>query len=314
VRRNLGRILPFVFVALALLAAGYAISKHAHDLQLELGRLGVFGVAASILLGLGGVSFTFLMWRELLHGLDAPVPVIEASHVFFVSQLGKYLPGSVWPVLAQMEYGRRTGTGRRTMLTANALTVALSLAAGLILAAGVLPFTSPHALQHYWWAFACLPPLLVLLHPRVIPGLLDWLFRRVGRDELNQRLPWSCVLKATGWALGSWLLLGLHLYVLVDGVGVHGLRPAAAAIGGFALAACAGLLFIPAPAGAGVRDAVLIAALAASMDGTTALALALASRVLLVLVDVLAAAIASAMLAVFGTGTAAVEQKIEQLE
>jgi uncharacterized membrane protein YbhN (UPF0104 family) len=300
VKRFLGRVLPYVFVVLALAAAGYAISKHGNELGTVFHRLGVRPLVLSTLLALGGVFLTFLMWRELLRGLGAPVPAVQASRVFFVSQLGKYLPGSIWPVVAQMEYGRRTGTGRRTMLTANALTVALSLAAGLILAAAVLPFSSPRALQDYWWTFACLPLLLISLHPRVIPGVLNWLFRRIGREPVDQPLTWRCMLRATGWALGAWLLLGLHLYVLVYAVGGHGLRLAAAAVGGFVLAACAGILFIPAPAGAGVRDAVLIATLAVSLGDTTALALDLASRVLLIIVDIIAAVVATGVRAWFG--------------
>jgi uncharacterized membrane protein YbhN (UPF0104 family) len=98
------------------------------------------------------------------------------------------------------------------------------------------------------------------------------------------------VVRATGWALLSWLFFGLHLLALVNGVGVHGWHVAAASIGGFALAVSAGILFIPAPAGAGVRDAVLIAALGAVLGSGTAVAVGLVSRVVLIVVDLMLAA------------------------
>jgi hypothetical protein len=308
IRRRLSRVAPLLFVALAASAAGYVVSRNADELRAVLARLGWATVAGSLVLGLAGVFLVFLAWREVLHGLGTQVPVRDTSQVFFVSQLGKYLPGSVWPVLAQMEYGHRTGTARRTMLAANALTIALSVAVGLILAAGCLPFASPSALHDYWWAFAFLPPLLVLLHPRVIPGMLDWVFRRLGRPALDQTLPWAVVLRAAGWVLGSWIFFGLHLYVLVDGVGSGGGRAIAACVGGFALAVSAGLLFIPAPAGAGVRDAVLVASLSVSIGGATALAIALASRVLLVIVDLLAAAMA----VILGRGRSRQERRVRR--
>ena len=53
-----------------------------------------------------------------------------------------------------------------------------------------------------------------------------------------------------------------------------------------ALAWAVGLIVIPAPAGAGVREAVLIATFAPQIGAPAALAVALASRVLLVLADV----------------------------
>jgi uncharacterized membrane protein YbhN (UPF0104 family) len=290
--RRLSRFAPVLFVGIALAGAAYAVGKHADELVQVLGRLSLLSIVGSTACGIAGVGLTFFMWREVLHGLGAPVPMVAAARVFFVSQLGKYIPGSVWPVMAQMEYGRRTNTGRRTMLTANALTIALSLTAGMIAAAVCLPFASTHALHRYAWVFLFLPVLILGLHPRVVPAMLDWIFRRIGRAPLDQRLPWGSVVRAIAWAFGSWLLLGLHLYVLLRGVGVTDWHAFPAAIGGFALAVTAGLLFVPAPAGAGIRDAVLIATLAAITDAPTAIAVGLASRVLLIVVDVLLAGVA----------------------
>jgi len=288
----LGRIAPYVFLVLAAAAAVYAVSKRQHELAAALDHLGPLAVAASVLFGLLGTGASFLLWRQLLLGLGADPPRSESFRAFFVSQLGKYLPGSVWPVVAQMEFGRKTGIGRRTMLAANALTLALSLAVGLIVGAALLPLSSVSALRTFGWLFLIFPFLLALLHPRTIPGLLDWLFKRIGRPPLGQRLSWSATWRAACWALLSWVLLGLHLYALTSGLGVAGPRILAATIGGFALAASAGILFLPAPAGAGVRDVVLIATLGVSMTGAQALGVGLASRVLLIVVDLLMAALA----------------------
>jgi uncharacterized membrane protein YbhN (UPF0104 family) len=292
VKKWLGRIAPYVFIVLAGGAAVYAVSRRRAELTVVLGHLGPLAVVASVLFGLLGTGASFLLWRQMLLGLGADPPRSASFRVFFVSQLGKYLPGSVWPVLAQMEFGKKTGIGRRTMLAANALTLALSLAVGLIIGAALLPLTSTSALRRFGWFFLFLPFLLALLHPRTIPGLLDWLFKRIGRSPLGQRLAWSATLRAAGWALVSWVLLGLHLYALTSGLGVTGPRILAATIGGFALAASVGILVVPAPAGAGVRDVVLIATLGVSMTSAQALGVGLASRVVLIVADLLMAALA----------------------
>jgi len=98
--------------------------------------------------------------------------------------------------------------------------------------------------------------------------------------------------RAAGWALLSWVLLGLHLYALTSGLGVTGPRILAVTIGGFALASSVGILVVPAPAGAGIRDVVLIATLGVSMTGAEALGVGLASRALLIVVDLLMTALA----------------------
>ena len=291
-KKRLGRIAPYLFMVLAGAAAVYVVSKRRAELVVVLGHLGPMAVVASVFCGMLGTGASYLLWRQLLLGLGVDPPRSESFHVFFVSQLGKYLPGSVWPVVAQMEFGKKTGIGRRTMLAANALTLALGLAVGLIVGAALLPLTSTSALRTFGWFFLFLPLLLALLHPRTIPGLLDWLFTRIGRPPLGQRLTWSAMWRAAAWALLSWVMLGLHLYALTSGLGVTGPRVLAATIGGFALAASAGILFVPAPAGAGIRDVVLIATLGVSMTGAQALGVGLASRVLLIVVDLLMTALA----------------------
>ena len=290
-KERLGRIAPYLFIVLASAAAIYAIVRRRHELVAVLGNLGPLAVLASVAFGMLGTGTTFLLWRQLLRGLGVD-PRSGSVRLFFVGQLGKYLPGSVWPVVTQMEFGRKKGIARRTMLAANVLTLALSLTVGLILGAALLPLTSTSALRTFRWFYLFLPFLLALLHPRAIPGLLDWLFKRIGRPPLGTRLAWSAMWRAAGWALLSWVLLGLHLYALTSGLGVVGPRVLVGAVGGFALAASAGILFVPAPAGAGIRDVVLIATLGFSMTGAQALGVGLASRLLLIVVDLVMAALA----------------------
>ena len=44
-------------------------------------------------------------WQVLLAGLGSPLRTTTAGRIFFIGQLGKYIPGSVWPILTQMELG-----------------------------------------------------------------------------------------------------------------------------------------------------------------------------------------------------------------
>ncbi len=46
-----------------------------------------------------------LAWRRVLADLGSPLHLAPAGGVFFVGQLGKYLPGSVWSIVAQAEMG-----------------------------------------------------------------------------------------------------------------------------------------------------------------------------------------------------------------
>jgi glycosyltransferase 2 family protein len=279
-------------LAIATIAIGIAVAevvRNGDTMSQALRDMGPARIGLSFALGLAASTAVALLWLCVLRGLGAQPASSNALGVFFVSQLGKYLPGSVWPVLAQMEFGRRNAISRRTMLAANVITIVLNLTLGLITAALLLPLSSPDSLRRYWWTLLLLPVLAGLLHPRAIPMLLDWFFVRLGREPLNERLPLRSILLAAACGVVSWLLFGLHLYVLVSALGASGGHALMASIGGFAFAVSVGIIFIPAPAGAGVRDAILIATLGGTVGPAHALAVSLASRVLLVLVDLVLA-------------------------
>jgi uncharacterized membrane protein YbhN (UPF0104 family) len=302
------RWLPIVLGVAALVLAVVAVARDRRQVGDAIGDIGPGALAGSAAAAIVGVAVVVLLWWQVLDGLEARVPVLTAARVFFPSQLGKYLPGALWPALAQMEFGRRRGVSRRRMLSANALMLVISLAVGLVVAAACLPTSSSEALRRYWWTFMFLPLLVILLVPRVIPGIVDWIFARIGREPLDARLPIGATLRASGWSLLSWAALGVHVYLLARPFGASGGQALLAAAGGTALAVCAGILFIPAPAGAGIRDAVLVATLAPGIGTTHALAVALVSRAILIAVDLVLAGVALLLPRSASTKDVAVEQ------
>jgi uncharacterized membrane protein YbhN (UPF0104 family) len=91
----------------------------------------------------------------------------------------------------------------------------------------------------------------------------------------------------------AWTLFGVHFYLLGVGAGGNLTPSLTDAIGSFALAMTAGLLAVASPSGLGVREAVLVASLSPFGGVGTALGVALASRLILTVADVLAAGVAA---------------------
>lgn len=280
-------------VGLVVIAAAFTIYQRRHAFAVAFDRVGVGVLIASFALAVLGVALTCPMWRNVLAGLGVHTELGSSGRVFFVSQLGKYLPGSVWPVLIQMEAGRRWGAARRTMLAANLISVVLGCGVGLLLASALLPFADASALSHYWWLLLALPALLALLHPRAIPALLDRLFALVRREPMHERLDLGHSLRASAWSALSFVVLGLHVAVLALAIDGGGLHTVVLCIGGMSLAVAAGVLFIPAPAGAGIRDVILALVLQTRLNPGEALAVVVASRALLVAGDLLLAGVAA---------------------
>ncbi|MDX6227782.1 MAG: glycosyltransferase 2 family protein [Frankiales bacterium] len=282
--------LGFVVLAVGLLVAALVdqwphVSSGWH--QLPVSSLLLAGGA--VLLGL---FFSALAWRALLADLGQHVPVTGAVRVFFVGQLGKYLPGSVWPVVAQMELGKAHGLSKRPVGTVALLVMVLNVATGLLVAVVLLPFTSPHALSQRGWVIALLPVGLALLHPRVLNPVVDKAFRLARREPLEQPLTLRGIAVATGWTMLMWASYGVHVWVLAEGLHAkHAASLPLLATGAFALAWTAGFVAIIFPAGAGIREAVLVVALAAVMPYEHRVALAAVSRLLMTAGDLVWGAI-----------------------
>jgi len=275
-----------------------ALASAADDLSLP--RLAASGAVALV-----GAMLFERSWFALLRGLGVTVGQREATAVFFVSQLGKYLPGSVWPVLAQMRFGARWGVPRRLMFAANMLLIAAIVATGVAVGAVLLPWSSPDGLTRYWWLLLLLPPLAVVLHPRMLPTLLDRLLERVGREPTGARLSGRGLAVSLAWSVAAWIVFGGHVLLLTSAYESPDPAAVAAATGGIALGWAAGIAFIPAPAGAGVRDGVLVLTLTPLIGTAPALVVALASRVVILVVDVLLAAAGAVSDRAFATAATA---------
>ncbi len=214
------------------------------------------------------------------------VPVSGTIRVFFVGQLGKYVPGAVWPIVAQMELGKAYGLSKRPVGTVALLCMVLNVATGVLVAVVLLPFASPSALHHYGWVIAVLPIGLVLLHPKILNPVINKVFTLAHREPLEQPLTMRGIVTATGWTLLMWAAYGVQIWVLAAGLHASGAASLQAlSVGAFALAWTAGFLFVITPAGAGVREAVLILALTAVLHHKELVALAAVSRLLMTVGD-----------------------------
>lgn len=300
-----GVLLRLVVVLLVAVGGAWLIWRDRQDIGAAIDQVSIGRFVAAGLLGVAGTITIERVWFSLLAGLGAGPGRRDAWGMFFVSQLGKYLPGSVWPVVAQMQFGARWGIARRLMLAANILLLAVVTSTGILVGGLLLPWSSTGGLQRYWWLLPLLLPLALTLHPRTVPALLDFLLRRVGREPLGAAVSSAGLSRALLWSAACWLVFGLHLTVLAGAFTDVDVKLLAVGTGVMGLAWAAGIVFIPAPAGAGVREGVLVLTYAPVVGAAEALTIALASRVLLLLADVALAGVG----ALAGRGASAADEQ-----
>jgi uncharacterized membrane protein YbhN (UPF0104 family) len=273
----------FVLAALGLLVR--QVASDADGVAAGLRQIGVGHVVLSLVAAVVGLGATGLAWRALLAALGSRLPIRAVPPVFFVAQIGKYLPGAIWPYLAQVRLGREHGVSGSRSAAASVLFVLAHCASGGAVAAAVLPWVSPAVTRRFWWALVFALPLLLLLHPRVVLPILRKVHRLARRGVAPDRLDGRRVAVALGWLLVAWVCYGASLFALFAPLAADGVSSAAAlSLGGYALAwtvgfGVAAVLVVAAPAGLGFREVVLIALLAPVSSTGAATAVALVSRV-----------------------------------
>jgi uncharacterized membrane protein YbhN (UPF0104 family) len=101
-------------------------------------------------------------------------------------------------------------------------------------------------------------------------------------------LPLMSVAESAALGVVSWIAHGTAFWLLARGLGLPGSLPIATALGVFSLGYVLGLLALFAPGGVGVREVVLIGLLTPALGAGGAVALTVASRILLTLTEVAA--------------------------
>jgi glycosyltransferase 2 family protein len=281
------------FLVVALTACALVIWRTREDFLAALSDVSPLTLALAFVAVVVAGVVPMLGWRVLIADLGSYVPLGASARIYFVSQLGKYIPGSVWSVLAQVELAREYRVPVRRSGAVALLTLITAAVSAVIVVTVTLPFSSEELRRDYWWVVLLLPPMLVLLHPAAIRWWSSALLRLARRRSDPLDVSMGALVQAVAWMVVAWIFYGLQAFVLVRDVAppgtTVGFPVALQAMGIFGLAWVAGLLFVVVPAGAGVREVILVVGLSPVLPSGAALAVALLSRVLLTVTDLVLA-------------------------
>ncbi len=282
-------------LAVAVGLAVYGLASQWTQVHAALAKLAGYDVAGAAVSVLAGLGAMLMAWRALLADLGSPLPLPAAIRVMFVGQLGKYVPGAVWALAAQVELAHDYDVPRRRSATASLVGMAITLVVGLIAAGVMLPLTSAHAARHYWWVLAIAPLAAACLYPKIIKFGLDLALRVLRRPPLEASVSVHGMARALAWTTLGWLCYGAHAWFLISNFAGTGGNAFALSLGGYALAWSVGFLIVFFPGGIGPREIALIAVLAPVMSSASALVVALASRVVMTIGDLVWAGIGLAI-------------------
>jgi hypothetical protein len=296
---NRSRVVTTLRIVLAVLVTAgvtYAIAKNWTEVSADLRRMSPGTIALAAVVGWVPPVLTVLVWRRLLADLGSPIHLAPAGGIFFVGQLGKYVPGSVWAIVAQTEMAARLHIPRRRTAVTGLLNVGLAAVCGFIVGLPALPLliTRESTASTGWVLLLVVPLLVLVLWPRLLNAVIALGLRVLRREPLEHQLSGSAVRFAVVVFCLSWFSSGVSVWVLARTLAPEGVdegRLALATMSGFALAAAVSMFTVVLPAGVGVREGLLVLLLGPIITVPAAAAVVVVSRFLTVLADVLFAAI-----------------------
>ena len=283
----------FAQVAVLVLALGFLValvrsqwsSLLAYQWRIEPGwaLLALLGLELSWL-------FELATWRTVLASLGGRLTYRRAVRTWFLSNIIRYIPGNVWQFLGMVEMAAADGVPRPATLTSIVLHQAISTAAGLVLAA--LYFAFIPSTQAPWsdWLrpFLLAVPLgLLLLQPRILERMLNWVLVKLGRTPLHITLTWGQV-----WLLlvrygVVWLGMGLSFTALVRSLTPLPASAVAYLVAAWAAAYVIGYLSMLTPSGLGVREGVMVVLLSVILPSPVAAVVAIVARLWMVAGEIL---------------------------
>lgn len=227
-------------------------------------------------------------WRQTVNAWGERLDLLSATRIWFVSNLGKYLPGKVWTIAAMGTLAQEEGVSPVAAVGSSLVVQLVNIVTGF----GVFVFTGARAMEVSGAAIAAVVVLAgaIAAAPWLLPYAARFASRVSGRPFAEPHLPPSAIWWAAAGTTLAWVFYGIAFEAFAVALApteVHGSIPAwtAVFVGSYVL----GFLAVFAPGGIGVREVTMAEALprAGLAFGPTVALLVVASRVWLTVLEII---------------------------
>ena len=260
-------------------------------------------MAGGLILTVAGLFGIALLWIRLVGHLNREVAVPDTPHLlrsFARSWLARYLPGKIWAYSARVIHTDSEVTPKRIVASSLVGEFSMVMASATVLGLGLWAWASAGALVGVpvlvagtAAAVVAISRLgqLVALTLRYLARAIPERWRTAAEEMRRVEDDPGLGLKASALFMGGYVLvnfvLSLGFVLIVLSVHDIGANDFLLLVGGYNLAGVLGIVAFFAPAGLGVKEGVLVGFLTPVVGAPVAASLAILTRLLSVLADVM---------------------------
>ncbi len=258
-RRNLFKVAQWIFAAVVLFFAARSLATQWAKLETRLPHIHFqwqwIGAATVLVL----ITYALLIegWRRVLVAWDSHLPFSDAARIWFLSNLGKYVPGNIWSLTAMGVMARKRGLSGMAAAGSSVIMQTVSLATGtaIVMVTGAKLLGQPLLVG----ASVLVLVIVLLAAPRFLPPLVSWIGGLIGRDIAPPFVPATSIWTAAVAGTLSWLFYGVAFQLFVRGLLGSAPGELSSYIAVYTAAYILGFISPIAPAGLGVREFTLAA-------------------------------------------------------
>jgi hypothetical protein len=301
-RRYLNPLLAVVIVGCAGFFFFRTFERNWATVKAHEFRLAPAFLAGATLSLVAATLLATLSWYTAVNSLSrGKISFPQSVAAVNASGFTKYIPGKIWSYALQMYWLDRLGISKALVVYVNLVNLLISMGMTVILGLVCLLFS--HGVFPLKIILGSLLGLLaldacsVLFNHAILNGLITLINRMLKREFAFFHVQKALLVKLHVIQLAAAAASGLSAYLFCFGIGYRiDLDRTLVVIGSSALADVAGFLAIMVPGGLGVREALMYEMLGGAAQGSLALVLPVASRLMSMFVDILLGLIALRLL------------------
>jgi glycosyltransferase 2 family protein len=257
--RRLFKVAQWIFAAAVLFFAARALSTQWTKVEPRLSHIQIHWQWIALATSLVLLSYLLLIegWRRVLGAWDSHLAFSQAARIWFLSNLGKYVPGNIWSLTAMGVMARERGHSALAAAGSSVImqTVSLGTGTAIVMVTGAKLLGQPLLVG----ASVLLLVVVLLSAPRYLPPLAVWIGGLIGRDISPPTVPATSIWTAAIASTLSWLFYGLAFQLFVRGLLGSSPGEISSYIAVYTAAYILGFISPIAPAGLGVREFTLAA-------------------------------------------------------
>jgi uncharacterized membrane protein YbhN (UPF0104 family) len=246
---------------------------------------------ASLVVQVAALFFWAAIWRQMVVRSGNAIGRADGVRIYLVSNLAKYIPGSVWGYVSRFYLGEGRGLTATGVGVSVVWELGMAILASLVLTAAILP-VYPGEIPDTILLLVILAALVCLAG--LIPPISNRWLRLLNRWQSTQPPPtfrWSDFAFYLTAAIATHILVGTAFFLFTRSlIDVEG-SAWWSFVGMWSFSVTAGMVVVLVPYGLGVREGVLALLLQPFLPVESAVLISIASRLWTIASELLAAGV-----------------------